>query len=531
MPDSADTRPPEVPEGLRAANENPWYILMTLYGEQENEQKFDSELHQRNRWAWNSWAGKNLSLSEHKSAPDISKELMTWSDRGSDIIEKFQQECGLRGFRGALPDPQRSISLRNLHFVNYLCLQGFVFPSEVISEGAYFSSGSSFRQANFLRGVKFDNASFSTVSTFRGAQFQRKVSFKQATFNDNATFTRAHFVGDVTFYNANFAGAVNMVSVHFDRNVKFVKSSFQGDADFSGCVCEGEFNLSKAHLVSSVSFLKSRFLSPVKFVSAKFQGFTYFTESSFAGKEHACIPNFSNCQFEKPTSFRQALFRDGYPDFSGAVLHDKTSFTARMEPTSDEIAEDGTLKGRTFWPRKTKQDPVRARESCATIRHVLAQQGLPEEAHFFFRREMYFAGRPSEDCAGLPSKKRSKGRSFSERLPYLLFGWLSDFGYSIQRPLVWLLCLWAFGGAAFWGYLASCCVPAPPGVVERPMGTAMALSFSNLFPLFGFGRGALGEILDKMPPVLQVLSGAQTVLSLPLLFFLGLALRQRFRLR
>jgi hypothetical protein len=34
-----------------------------------------------------------------------------------------------------------------------------------------------------------------------------------------------------------------------------------------------------------------------------------------------------------------------------------------------------------------------------------------------------------------------------------------------------------------------------------------------------------------LPPVLKLLAGFQTVASLPLLFFLGLGLRQRFRLR
>ncbi len=59
----------------------------------------------------------------------------------------------------------------------------------------------------------------------------------------------------------------------------------------------------------------------------------------------------------------------------------------------------------------------------------------------------------------------------------------------------------------------------------------MALSFSNLFPLFGFGRTFLLEELKALPAVLQFFSGFQTVASLPLLFFLGLGLRQRFRLR
>ncbi|KIC23142.1 hypothetical protein GC1_08820 [Leisingera sp. ANG1] len=121
--------------------------------------------------------------------------------------------------------------------------------------------------------------------------------------------------------------------------------------------------------------------------------------------------------------------------------------------------------------------------------------------------------------------------SIWQRLPYLLFGLFSEYGYSILRPTLWLLGVWALGFAAFWGYFSGCCVPAPHDVIERPMGSAMALSFSNLFPLFGFGRTFLLEELKALPAVLQFFSGVQSVASLPLLFFLGLGLRQRFRLR
>ena len=72
MPDSADTRPPETPEGLRPANENPWYILMTLYGEQKGEE-VDRELHEKNRRAWNAWSGHALNAEEREAAAKSSE--------------------------------------------------------------------------------------------------------------------------------------------------------------------------------------------------------------------------------------------------------------------------------------------------------------------------------------------------------------------------------------------------------------------------------------------------------------------------
>ncbi|MFW8635258.1 hypothetical protein [Cribrihabitans pelagius] len=129
----------------------------------------------------------------------------------------------------------------------------------------------------------------------------------------------------------------------------------------------------------------------------------------------------------------------------------------------------------------------RAQDTNAATRHVLVKQGLPEDEHFFFRREMHIAG---------------KIGSISQRLPCLLFGQFSEYGYSILRPTLWLLGIWAMG-----------------------------LSFSSVFPLFGFGRTFPKEELGALPAVLQYFPGIQTVAGLPLLFFAGLGLRQRFRLR
>lgn len=209
---------------------------------------------------------------------------------------------------------------------------------------------------------------------------------------------------------------------------------------------------------------------------------------------------FESVDFQAPVNFGYAQFVHEYPQFVGATFEQQVSFSADAEN----------------WPRRTTQCFLQAKESCATIRHLLAKQGLPEDEHFFFRREMHFAG---------------KIGPIWQRLPYLLFGLFSEYGYSILRPTLWLLGVWALGFAAFWGYFSGCCVPAPDSVIERPMGSAMALSFSNLFPLFGFGRTFLLEELKALPAVLQFFSGVQTVASLPLLFFLGLGLRQRFRLR
>ncbi|OED48215.1 hypothetical protein AB838_12460 [Rhodobacteraceae bacterium (ex Bugula neritina AB1)] len=67
----------------------------------------------------------------------------------------------------------------------------------------------------------------------------------------------------------------------------------------------------------------------------------------------------------------------------------------------------------------------------------------------------------------------------------------------------------------------------PDGVIARPIGVAMALSFSNLFLLLGFG--GLEDLLAALPSVLKFFSGFQTAANLPLLFFIGLRRPSRLR--
>ena len=49
--------------GLKPANENPWYVLMTLYGEQVGDEVHQA-LHARNRRVWNGWASQGLGEAE-----------------------------------------------------------------------------------------------------------------------------------------------------------------------------------------------------------------------------------------------------------------------------------------------------------------------------------------------------------------------------------------------------------------------------------------------------------------------------------
>ena len=155
---------------------------------------------------------------------------------------------------------------------------------------------------------------------------------------------------------------------------------------------------------------------------------------------------------------------------------------------------------------------------------------MAEDQHFFFRREMMFT---------------SHQETFVRRVPYQVYKCLSDYGDSIARPLSLITLVWIIGFALLWAYFAGCryicreginahlpyCTQSPALKPEWDGWTAAGLSFSNLFLLYGFGRVFFEEVQKTLPLTLKLLSGLQTVVSLPLLFLLGLGLRQRFRLR
>jgi hypothetical protein len=115
-----------------------------------------------------------------------------------------------------------------------------------------------------------------------------------------------------------------------------------------------------------------------------------------------------------------------------------------------------------------------------------------------------------------------------DRLPYRLFGAVSDYGYSIARPVLWLLALWLAGAVVFLLSWRTCyCIG---DLQNAPM--ALSLSFSNIFNFFGFQRSYIDpDIIKNLGGWLHLLSAVQTILGFTLLFFLGLGLRTRFRMR
>ncbi|MGR3341968.1 MAG: pentapeptide repeat-containing protein [Paracoccaceae bacterium] len=415
---------------LKDANENPWYVLATIYGEQKGED-VDRELHDKNRRAWNAWACQNLSGEETASLAEDTglavEELRGWQPLQSEVETHFAKRLGEDVM---IPPPEDRADFSEITISNTVAMENIIF-----TQLARFDS------ATFTQAARFDSATFTQAAVFNSATFAQLAWFNSATFTQAARFD-----------------------------------------------------------------------------SAIFSGFAYFLQTQFKGESE-----FADCQFEKPTNFRMAQFDGFFPVLDGAVVHLNTTFTARDTAEfsiKGDDPESDAKEVRRLWPDKIERlqkDLEAAKDSCSIIRHAVSQKGRPEDEHFFFRKEMGYAAQIG---------------GWWQQRPYRLFGAVSNYGHSIAFPLIWLAVIVVCGTFIFAEYFRSSDFAATGRAVDNPWLTGLGFSTSNVLPGFGFGQvyfeSGFQAALDW--PI-KVVAGTQSVLGVVLLFFLGLGLRTRFRLR
>ena len=426
-------------DGKTPAEQNRWYVLATIAGEQSGE-GIDFDLVLKNRAYWNAWAGQHLSAEDKAEIKDgfgrsLFEDTPEWSEVEPKVTEAFAKR--LTGLD--LPDPAKRVNFEDVAFSAPVSFDSFYFPATADFTRATFSEYADFNDATFSETADFTNATFSETADFYDAIFSKTANFTRSTFSKVANFTRAKFSERADFTRAKFS-----------KTAEFISAGFSG---------------------------------PVKLVRTKFLGRANFTDASF----------------DAPCNFREAEFEVAYPNLEGTLLHAKTNITVKPK----------------LWPptRKQKPDPERkhlpqtdeaAAQSCAHLRQNMAAQGLPEAAHFFFRREM---------------THRSRISRWWERPFYTLYRGV-EYGYGVWQPVAGIIATWALGAGAllYWGCLSG--------------WTAAGLSFSNSFRFFGFQRVHFEPgIINSLPFPLEVMTAVQTVVGFVLLFLLGLGLRNRFRLK
>jgi uncharacterized protein YjbI with pentapeptide repeats len=540
---------------LKPANSNPWYVLMTLHGEQDGNE-IDEALHKKNVQLWNSYMGpaaKNTTLARLEShGLQFTTIKSSNSDFLKEISERFHNQWrkrfGDNANVPAKPGPNDTVDLSETNFEKLFSVNNMYFKQTLNFSGSKFKKDASFIECGFCETVDLSKVEITGKADFSHSGFISDFVAKDMKVLGSFVAEKVFINGDLDLSNVRVTGSATLNSMQIEGRTTAVNGIFKGKsdfdhckfndvADFEGAVFKGDIVFRSATFVNLTKFILADFHGDATFASSifeketifrmtvfcnradftgvQFKGITDFSESKFhtKGTELLSGIRFTDAIFSKSTSFRQCLFAHSYPEFTNSDIYPVTDFSAEKK----------------FWPSGITSPKKDARESCGIIRNLLAKKGLAEDQHFFFRREMMFT---------------SHHETFLRRIPYQVYRCLSDYGDSIARPLLWILGVWILGFALLWGYFAGCqylCLEyisvqspyfmRPPTPKPEWNGlTAAGLSFSNLFPLYGFGGVFFKEVLETLPPALKFVSGFQTVISLPLLFLLGLGLRQRFRL-
>jgi hypothetical protein len=291
MSDDSDKPESGAREGKRPkikAEDNPWYLLATLYGVSKSR---DDELQAKNRVAWNRYFAANLdeesraSLIEEKRHP--AEELTPLSpEELQEVATAFAERRKAPAKKLALPASDAEIDFSNVKFEQDAFFYAYLFSGSSLFRGATFSGLAGFDYATFSEGAHFGRTAFSGWADFDGAAFSDTANFAGAAFSGWAAFGGAAFPDAAYFFFATFAAEAHFNGATFSAYTKFHDAIFFDEARFAGATFSFE-----------ACFQRAKFLGPSSFINMEVNG---------------------------ETSFEKVIFDREPPKFFGAKLHQGT---------------------------------------------------------------------------------------------------------------------------------------------------------------------------------------------------------------
>jgi hypothetical protein len=198
---------------LTPANENPRYVLMTLYGEPD-EEELDDDPDDQNRAVWNAWSCQQLyddaAAELAKQTGVIMAETRGWAQIATVVKRKHRAEMKKRNnddftYPG-FPEFESSIRCSEIQFCNILVLERYIFTKTADFSSATFTKTASFDSATFTQDADFSFATFKQHADFSSVAFTKTASFYAATFKQHASFQSAIFTQYADFSSAMFEG-------------------------------------------------------------------------------------------------------------------------------------------------------------------------------------------------------------------------------------------------------------------------------------------------------------------------------------
>jgi len=446
--------------GLRPANDNPWYCLATLHGEQPID-RLDQELAEKNQLAWQQWL--NISSNEGLRQ-SFASELFNRRTKGRTSL--------------MLPEAHAIADFSHTRFDHRVAFTGFWFSMPADFSSATFSGEANFVGTVFNSKTDFTSTTFSGETNFSQAKFDAGVDFESAAFSERVDFESASVV------NPNFRSAT------FARFANLRQARFSGDrADFFAVMFSGAADFARTMFSTGADFGSATFSERANFNTAKFN-IANFNATTFSNRIQ-----FINAEFTGSTIFGYARFALA-PDFRGATMHEATEWHGVTWPK----------------PPRNKEDAQRQVYAYERLKQEMEQLKKHEDEQRFFRKE-------------LRARRGLESRLTGAWLLNFFYEVFSDYGQSIGRPFFWIIVCFAIGFFFFAG------THVFNGTHLSRAGAA-ALSFANIFSFLPIKREIMtSDMIAGLSTWAQILSSAQSVFGAVLLFLLGLALRNRFRMK
>ena len=341
------------------------------------------------------------------------------------------------------------------------------------------------------REIDFSHTIFDRGVILNGFNFPNEANFESATFSEDACFKSATFYGFANFISVTFSGQVDFESAAFSREAYFALAKFSGIVTFFGSVTFSGSDFGSATFSGTAYFNSATFDGDASFKSATWDATATFELATFSS-----TINFVDSEFTAKTIFAQARFSLEVPDFRGAKLHEATEWHGVRWPSAP--------------PDKTRaQNQVYAYER---LKQEMERLKKHEDEQFFFCKEL---------------------RARRELVPFWTAAWwfnylyagLSDYGQSTSKPLLWLCGLFLLVSDVFaWA----------PSIAGIPMTVlhAARLSFASIFLIFPFHNEIMTpHVFSILSSLAKIIVVVESFFGTLLLFLLGIALRNRFRMR
>jgi hypothetical protein len=353
----------------------------------------------------------------------------------------------------------------------------------------------------------FSNFNFPENTSFSRVFFVDSIKFKNTVFEGDVNFENCVFFEDVDFSGAVFKGKANFKGVNWNPKGKlnFMNTKFEGEADFSSIklnIWESKF-YSFINDADRMSFFKeniSRELSPEILPQIIFDS-CFHGNVKFNGRTFKGAVDFNNTKFNQ------------VPEFFGAKIHPKIWIEKAKFPNST------VTKGQYI-------------NEYRVLKLAFAEHKNTRQELRFFRREMM---------------EEMWIASSSHRRWLKIYQFISDFGFSVCRPLVGLLLL-ALLASMFYLWISSLngkWFLAPfDGDLEKYFLSVdwgktlnyIGFSFSNSLPFLSsakFDENLIVSLFGVSVNVQIVKSFVvfQQSISFLFWFLIGLALRNKFKLK